>query len=346
MSTLTSSSYCTSRSYSFPRVLVFSGSLLPIALLSASATAGQAMVTIKVNGAEAVVTPVDALVSESGPMLFVGGANDPNGLWSANWTYSTDLNPESNATVTGNMTFQNLSSGTADVELIVDFPICPTIQGNAGMAGLVSMTLVMDANGGKMTVEPGDAVYRIYADDAMGVQQYYGPFEMSGTGAGTATTYANFGLGNPINTPGINDFLTLRHKYDITSGDKATIVTNLTVSANPANLVPCQGQSTGGGDEGGGNTGGGNAGGGDEGGNDPNGETGTPTGRQGTAVIAKKTGSPGTKGTVNPPSSRRLVIEPGSRNNKAGGNGATTGRPTNGGATGGKTNGGNAGGKP
>ena len=83
----------------------------------------------------------------------------------------------------------------------MEFPVCPVIANASSMSGMVNITLVMDANGGKITAEQGDAVYRVLADDAIAVQQFYGPFQMSGSAASTASTNSTFGLGSPVATP-------------------------------------------------------------------------------------------------------------------------------------------------
>ncbi|MCA9286512.1 MAG: hypothetical protein KDA22_14910 [Phycisphaerales bacterium] len=285
--------------------------LLPLGLLATSAEAQEAKVTIKVNGVEAPSVVTLGELAANGNMTFLGSTADPSGLWSATWSYSADLNPENNAVISGSMSMLNSSSVTNDYEILVEFPVCPVIANASSMSGMVNITLVMDANGGKITAEQGDAVYRVLADDAIAVQQFYGPFQMSGSAASTASTNSTFGLGSPVATPAIGSDATLRYKYQMTSGDKANIITMLNIMADPANLVPCDSGSDG---------------------SDP--ETGAPAGPPAEAESGSGTPSsgggdkPGNKNSfvsgnkgVTPPSSKRIVIEPSGTSGKPGARG-------------------------
>lgn len=206
--------------------------------VAAAEGAPEATVRLDVNG---VATELKVPGTEfGGSSVSYFSPISGKGSWTATVNYVADPDPTDGAQFSGYFELTNTSAAKIEVDFAFDVPLCPWVSQSCMIGGITSMKLTMNADGGVMACEEGDAVWSARVDASAAAQMYYGPFEMSGTGKSTATTYSSFG--DPMPSMALVEGAStygFRHAYTLTPGDKVRITTVSIFKSDPLNLVAC-----------------------------------------------------------------------------------------------------------
>ncbi len=197
-------------------------------------------ISISVNGGTTVTT--EAPLNEISPGVYkiTAWLIDPGSTWVTQVNYTADTDVEGNAQLNGFVEFNNKTALTVEVVFHLDLPLCPLAVDAASIGGSTTVKLTMSADGGAVTVPGGDALWTARVNESGKKNLFDAPFELKGTGKGTATT--SYSFGDPMPGWAINQgaqTFGLRHRFNITGYDKVRLTSMYILGAPTNDIVDC-----------------------------------------------------------------------------------------------------------
>lgn len=154
------------------------------------------------------------------------------------YEWTADLDPRGGARLTGWIDIQNNTDAERAYELWLRFPLNPLVAERCRIGGTARLELVMDADGGRVGIPAGEAVWVAMVDEESVKSLHRGPFSMGGPVAGRAVADASFGAPYPsFDGPSIEDGLGIRHRCRLTGGDRVIFRSDLRLAGDPENFI-------------------------------------------------------------------------------------------------------------
>jgi len=226
------------------RFVVPAASMLLLAALPATpGVADDGTVLLLLDGVEVASVVIDGTILLDDPVAISGSASD--GSWSASWDLVLDANPIGGASIGGDVEFENLTSATRDLEVVIDLPFCRLIDGPTLVGGSASLSLLANAGGGMLSVPVGESGLSALVGGAAAATMFDAPFFVFTSGSGLVSTSGDFGLPAPsLAGPDFADGMELALSFRITGGDTLAADLSYALAAqDPADIGDCLGDN-------------------------------------------------------------------------------------------------------
>ncbi len=193
---------------------------------------------LSLNGAEPL--SFEPTVSDWGSGLYSYSLTSDTPEWLLKVALTADTDLYGNASINGFVEFTNKTSDVVNASFTFDLPLCPFAKDTCSIGATTIVKLTMDDGGGELTCPEGDSLWSARVDQEAAAKLFYGPFCMSGTGKGTASTNASFGAPYPamVLDQGASSF-GVRYCFGLTGNDKVRFTNLYMVGANEADIVDC-----------------------------------------------------------------------------------------------------------
>ncbi|MBL9150424.1 MAG: hypothetical protein JNM94_17195 [Phycisphaerae bacterium] len=163
-----------------------------------------------------------------------------DGSWSVGGVTKVDWTANPGAAVQVKLEIKDFGQVDRYFEFSFDVPICPTVQMGTTIKGITVITLTANSDGGMMTCPTdSDAAVVQFMGNYKPLLTFFGcPFTVAMEGSGNATTQLNI---PPFVGPTSVSDVGSRIKFVLSGGDKATVQTQINVTANGQLPPPCLG---------------------------------------------------------------------------------------------------------
>ncbi|MFO0829712.1 MAG: VCBS repeat-containing protein [Phycisphaerales bacterium] len=192
------------------------------AVIATNAMAGapSADVFFLVNGAPTVQESVGGITLGNGDISYLSDWADVGGEWTVSCNLLVDATANPQVSMSGSVTFQNLSNSDMTFEWGIDVALSPSVIGASLIGGSGTLTLTT-VDAGSVTCFNGVPLLRALANDVVVGTMYPCPIALGSSGSGNATSTANFGAGTPA-PAGLNEITSIgqREQFTVTPGDK------------------------------------------------------------------------------------------------------------------------------
>ncbi len=197
----------------------------------------QATLRVRVDEVERVSCSLVAQRSDDG-FRFSGRHRLARERCVVSYEWQADLDPRGGARIAGWVDVHNETDFERSYELEIRFPLNPLVADRCRIGGTARLELMMDADGGRVGISPGDALWVALVDRDEVKSLHRGPFSMGAAAAGRAIADDSFGAPYPsFDAPSVEDGFGLRHRCRLTGGDRVVFRTDLRLTGEPDDFV-------------------------------------------------------------------------------------------------------------